>query len=134
MAAALLHDTVEDTETSWDELRGEFGDEIADIVLELTDTKWIATKTRKRLQVQRAPASSKRAKLVELADKICNLRDILASPPRGWSIERKQEYFDWAKEVVDRLRGTNAKLEQRFDDIYARRPERKSGRDGRKAE
>lgn len=128
LAAALLHDTIEDTETTWDELRGEFGDEIADIVLELTDTKWIGMKTRKRLQVQRAPGSSKRAKLVELADKICNLRDILASPPRGWSNERKQEYFDWAKEVVDRVRGTNAKLERRFDEIYAQRPMKKISR------
>jgi len=62
------------------------------------------------------------AKLVKLADKICNLRDILASPPTDWAIERKREYFDWAKKVIDQLRGTNTKLERRFDQLYRQRP------------
>jgi len=122
IAAALLHDTLEDTETSWQELRGEFGEEIADIVLEVTDTKWIDKKLRKRLQVAKARHSSERARLVKLADKICNLRDFGSRAPAGWSLQRKREYFDWAKEVIDRLRGTHAGLERRFDDVYALRP------------
>ena len=122
IAAALLHDTIEDTETSWQELRGEFGEEVADVVLEVTDTKWLDKTTRKRLQVQKAGASSNPAKLVKLADKICNLRDILASPPANWSLERRQQYFDWAKEVVDRIRGTHPELERRFDEVFAQRP------------
>ena len=80
IAAALLHDTLEDTETSWQELRGEFGEEIADVVLEVTDTNWIKKAVRKRLQVARATHSSDRAKLVKLTDKICNVRDIAAHP------------------------------------------------------
>jgi GTP diphosphokinase / guanosine-3',5'-bis(diphosphate) 3'-diphosphatase len=122
IAAALLHDTIEDTETTWQELRGAFGEEIAEVVLEVTDTKWLDSATRKRLQVQKALASSKRAKLVKLADKICNLRDILASPPAKWSLERRQKYFDWAKEVVDRIRGVHPDLERRFDEVFAQRP------------
>ena len=122
IAAALLHDTLEDTETSWHELRGEFGEEIADVVLEVTDTKWIRKAVRKRLQVARAAHSSDHAKLVKLADKICNVRDIGAHPPAGWTLERKRQYFDWAKEVVDQIRGTHAELEQRFDDVYALKP------------
>jgi GTP diphosphokinase / guanosine-3',5'-bis(diphosphate) 3'-diphosphatase len=122
LAAALLHDTIEDTQTTWQELRGEFGEDIADIVLEVTDTKWLNKDTRKRLQVQKAPKSSQRAKLVKLADKICNLRDMLASPPANWSLDRRQQYFDWAKDVVDRIRGTHPKLERRFDEICVRRP------------
>jgi len=59
---------------------------------------------------------------VKLADKICNLRDITASPPAGWSIQRKQEYFDWAKEVADRLRGVHPGLEHLFDKAYDGRP------------
>jgi guanosine-3',5'-bis(diphosphate) 3'-pyrophosphohydrolase len=122
LAAALLHDTIEDTETSYEELRGQFGDEIAEIVLEVTDTKWIDKAVRKRLQISKAGHASERAKLVKLADKICNLRDIIASPPAAWSTERKREYFDWAKRVVDQVRGTNSKLEQHFDSIYRQRP------------
>jgi len=122
IAAALLHDTLEDTETSWQELRGDFGEEIADVVLEVTDTKWIRKEVRKRLQVARAARSSDKAKLVKLADKICNVRDVAAHPPAGWSLERKRQYFDWAKEVVDQIRGTHAELEQRFDDVYALKP------------
>ena len=122
IAAALLHDTVEDTETSWQELRGEFGDPIADIVLEVTDVQWLKKVVRKRLQVAKAKHASKRARLVKLADKICNLRDVAARPPANWSLERRQEYFEWAKEVVDKLRGTHPGLERRFDDAYALKP------------
>lgn len=122
IAAALLHDTLEDTETSWQELRGEFGEEIADIVLEVTDTQWIKKELRKRLQVAKARHSSEAARLVKLADKICNVRDLGTRAPDGWSLERKRQYFDWAKEVVDRLRGTHVELERRFDEVYALRP------------
>ncbi len=122
IAAALLHDTLEDTETSWQELRGEFGEEIADIVLEVTDTKWIRKELRKRLQVAKAKHSSEQARLVKLADKICNVRDLGTRAPAGWSLERIRQYYDWAREVVDRLRGTHAELERRFDEVYSLRP------------
>lgn len=122
VAAALLHDTIEDTETTEQELRGEFGDVIERVVAEVTDVKWVDWRTRKRVQVARAAASSQEAKLVKLADKICNLRDMVAHPPRGWSLERRQRYFDWAKEVVDQLRGVHPQLERRFDEVYALRP------------
>jgi guanosine-3',5'-bis(diphosphate) 3'-pyrophosphohydrolase len=122
LAAALLHDTIEDTETSWQELRGAFGDEVADVVLEVTDVKWTKKSLRKRLQVARARHASERAKLVKLADKIVNLRDVASHPPASWSLERRQEYFDWAKEVIDRLRGAHPELERRFDEAYALKP------------
>jgi GTP diphosphokinase / guanosine-3',5'-bis(diphosphate) 3'-diphosphatase len=122
IAAALLHDTIEDTETSYDELRGAFGEEVADCVVEVTDVKFLGKEARKRLQVAKAARASARAQQVKLADKICNLRDILASPPAGWSLSRRQKYFDWAKEVVDNARGVNPKLERMFDRLYRQRP------------
>jgi guanosine-3',5'-bis(diphosphate) 3'-pyrophosphohydrolase len=122
LAAALLHDTLEDTETTYEELRGQFGDEIADVVVEVTDTKWLSREARKQLQISKASHSSTQARAVKIADKICNLRDILASPPEGWALERKQGYFDWAKEVVDGVRGAHPELERRFDALYRQRP------------
>lgn len=122
LAAALLHDTIEDTETDYEELRGQFGDDVAEIVAEVTDTKWLQKASRKRLQISKAARASSGAKLVKLADKISNLRDIIASPPADWSAERKREYFDWAKQVVDQIRGENARLERRFDQLYRQRP------------
>jgi len=122
IAAALLHDTVEDTETTLQELRGEFGDDVAEIVVEVTDVKWLKKTLRKRLQVAKARHASERARLVKLADKICNLRDVAAHPPAGWSLERRREYFEWAKEVVDKLRGTHEGLERAFDKAYALKP------------
>lgn len=122
LAAALLHDTIEDTETTWQELRGEFGTEVADIVAEVTDTKWVGKVARKQIQVSRAGNASHRAKLVKIADKIANLRDIISSPPADWTDERKRQYFDWARSVIDRLRGTNERLERRFDALYRQLP------------
>jgi GTP diphosphokinase / guanosine-3',5'-bis(diphosphate) 3'-diphosphatase len=122
LCAAILHDTVEDTETSLEELVEQFGAEIAGLVAEVTDDKSLDKARRKQLQIEHAPELSAKAKLVKLADKICNLRDMASSPPASWSLERKREYFDWAKRVVDGLRGTNPALEQLFDRAYAARP------------
>lgn len=115
VAAALLHDTVEDTDTTAEELRRLFGNEITAIVLEVTDDKSLPKAERKRLQIEHAPHLTPRAKLVKLADKICNLRDIRRTPPAGWSLDRRQEYLDWACRVVDGLRGTQSSLEALFD-------------------
>ena len=123
LCAALLHDTIEDTETTPEELEREFGPRIADIVIELTDNKMLKKRTRKRMQIAHAASASRQAKLVKLADKICNLRDVNARPPASWDLERRREYFDWAKTVVDRLRGADARLEAAFDRAYAQRPE-----------
>ena len=117
LCAAILHDTLEDTETTETELRDHFGDTIAMIVLEVTDDKKLPKEQRKQLQIDHAPHISHEAKLVKLADKICNLRDMLSAPPKDWPIERKQAYFQWAEYVVAGLRGTNAQLEKIFDGL-----------------
>jgi guanosine-3',5'-bis(diphosphate) 3'-pyrophosphohydrolase len=122
ICAALLHDTIEDTETTASELEAEFGAVVRDIVLEVTDDKLLPKTERKRLQIEHAAHASPKAKLVKLADKISNLRDIAASPPANWSLQRQQEYFEWAKAVIDGVRGANAKLEAAFDEAYARKP------------
>jgi GTP diphosphokinase / guanosine-3',5'-bis(diphosphate) 3'-diphosphatase len=119
LCAALLHDTIEDTNTTADELRVAFGEVITSVVLEVTDDKNLDKAERKRLQVERAHELSKRAKLVKLADKICNVYDMVAAPPAKWTQERKRDYLAWAKDVVDRLRGTHSSLETIFDDVYA---------------
>ncbi len=121
LCAAVLHDTIEDTETTIDELRALFGDQVAAVVLEVTDDKLLGKALRKQLQIEHAPHISPQAKLVKLADKISNVRDILTSPPADWSPERKQAYFDWAASVVAGLRGVHPGLEGVFDGLYARR-------------
>ena len=129
LCAALLHDTVEDTKTTSEELTQVFGKLISGIVMEVTDNKRIAKAKRKHLQIEHAAHASHQAKLVKLADKISNLRDIVASPPVGWNIQRKQKYFDWAKEVIDQVSGTNADLEMIFDGIYKKGPTSLSNHD-----
>jgi guanosine-3',5'-bis(diphosphate) 3'-pyrophosphohydrolase len=122
LAAALLHDTIEDTATTADELRAEFGARIAAMVEEVTDDQSLPKADRKRLQIEHAGALSAGAKLVKLADKICNLRDVAERPPAKWDLQRRQEYFEWAKRVIDGLRGTHPKLEAAFDAAYLRKP------------
>jgi guanosine-3',5'-bis(diphosphate) 3'-pyrophosphohydrolase len=100
---------------------------VAGVVAEVTDDKSLPKARRKRLQVEHAAKASGRAKLVKLADKICNLEDILESPPADWTVERKREYFDWAKEVVDQVGAVNAPLRRRFDRLYRKRPKEPAG-------
>ena len=123
LTCAILHDTVEDTETTAEELTQHFGQQICDIVLEVSDDANLCKKDRKQEQINHAAMLSDEAKLVKLADKICNLRDVADNPPAGWGIERRQEYFDWALAVIDGLRGIHPGLEAIFDQAYARRPE-----------
>jgi len=126
LAAALLHDTIEDTDTSLEELRAEFGERIAGMVAEVTDDQALPKAERKRLQIEHAAGISDGAKLVKLADKICNLRDVADRPPARWDLQRRQEYFEWARQVIDRLRGAPGdsmrRLEAAFDIAYDRKP------------
>jgi len=122
ICASLLHDTIEDTRTTAAEIRKLFGAKVARVVVEVTDDKTKDKAVRKRLQIEHAPHISREAKLVKLADKICNLRDMAASPPKTWPKSRVREYFDWAKAVVDALRGVHPRLETIFDDAYAGKP------------
>ena len=123
LCAAVLHDTIEDTETTSEELQAIFGPKVASVVMEVTDDKSLEKSLRKQRQVEHAPHISTEAKLVKLADKISNLRDIIASPPADWSAERKQAYFDWAAKVVAGVRGVHPGLESVFDGLLARQAE-----------
>jgi guanosine-3',5'-bis(diphosphate) 3'-pyrophosphohydrolase len=122
LQAAILHDTIEDTETTYEELVRHFGAAVADVVAECTDDKNLGKAERKALQVAHAPHRSARAALVKIADKTCNLRDVAASPPAEWSLQRKREYFDWALNVVDALPPTSPTLRAAFDAAYAAKP------------
>jgi (p)ppGpp synthase/HD superfamily hydrolase len=118
--AALLHDTIEDTGVTAAELVQRFGQDVADLVAELTDDKSLPKAERKRLQIEHAPKMSARAQTIKLADKISNLRGILTSPPIDWKYERKRQYFDWGKSVVDALSAPNPILKAEFEKTYRR--------------
>jgi guanosine-3',5'-bis(diphosphate) 3'-pyrophosphohydrolase len=119
MAAGILHDVIEDTDTSPEELEREFGPEICGIVSELTDDKELPKLVRKRLQIEHAAYLSTPARYVKIADKISNLDDMIHSPPAGWSLARREEYVLWAGKVIDGVRGCNQALERCFDRLFA---------------
>lgn len=119
LQAALLHDTIEDTETTAEELEELFGPQVRAVVQEVTDDKSLAKEERKRLQVEHASRLSERAKLVKLGDKICNALDVGGNPPATWSRERRVEYLGWTEAVVSGCRGVHAALEARYDDVLA---------------
>ncbi len=111
LIAALLHDTIEDTETSADEIESRFGSTVLALVLEVTDDKTLEKADRKRLQIEKAPTKSSLAKQLKLADKICNVRDLTVESPAGWPIARKLGYVEWAEKVVEGCKGINAQLD-----------------------
>jgi guanosine-3',5'-bis(diphosphate) 3'-pyrophosphohydrolase len=120
LLAAILHDIVEDTKTSLSEIAGRFGPEVAGLVAEVTDDKSLPKQVRKQLQIEHAADSSPRAKQLKIADKICNIRDILATPPADWPLKRRIGYLDWCERVVAGCRGVNPKLDVVFDETVAR--------------
>ncbi|KAF2074775.1 hypothetical protein CYY_003921 [Polysphondylium violaceum] len=119
LQAALLHDTVEDTNTTKDELVKEFGQKVADIVMDVTDDKSLPKVERKKHQVEHAAHISREAKLVKLSDKLYNLSDILGNAPPFWTVSVIQGYFVWGKAVVNQIRGTNKALEEKLDQVFA---------------
>ncbi|MBI3828145.1 MAG: bifunctional (p)ppGpp synthetase/guanosine-3',5'-bis(diphosphate) 3'-pyrophosphohydrolase [Planctomycetes bacterium] len=117
LQAALLHDTLEDTQTTPEELEQHFGRDVMLLVQEMTDDKSLPKQERKRLQIINAPHKSPRAKQIKIADKICNLMDITPAQPADWPLQRKLEYLDWAEKVVAGCRGCNPGLEAHFDAV-----------------
>ena len=118
--AGLLHDTIEDTHTTADELTERFGETVCGYVLEVTDEKGLPIARRKELQIEHAPHMSHGAKTVKLADKISNIRDVIENPAVDWDIVRHRKYVEWGVNVVAGLRGANAHLEEYFDELVAR--------------
>jgi (p)ppGpp synthase/HD superfamily hydrolase len=119
LQAALLHDTLEDTQTTPVELEALFGPAVRQVVADLTDNTHLPKAEHKRSEIAHAPHLSVRAKVVKLADKISNIRSIIHTPPAAWSLERKREYCDWSERVVAGCRGHKAALEQAYDEVVA---------------
>lgn len=117
LMAAILHDTIEDTETTSRELEERFGTEVCQLVLEVTDDKQLPKAERKRLQVEHAPLRSDKAKTIKLGDKIANVRDVTITPPADWPTARRREYLDWTEQVVRGCRGANPALETFYDEV-----------------
>lgn len=119
IAAAILHDTVEDAGVTVLELTERFGSEVAAVVSELTDNKLLPKDERKRLQIVNAPGKSARAAKVKMADKIANLRDVANDPPTDWDLARRLQYFDWSNEVVSALPKVSPRLSALFEQAHA---------------
>jgi GTP diphosphokinase / guanosine-3',5'-bis(diphosphate) 3'-diphosphatase len=117
IAAAILHDTIEDTSATPEEIEALFGKEVLSLVQEVSDDKRLPKEVRKQLQIEHAPHISIRAKEIKLADKLCNVHDILYSPPSGWPLQRRIEYLNWTEKVVAGLRGANKGLEDLYDEV-----------------
>ncbi|MEO7674186.1 MAG: HD domain-containing protein [Pyrinomonadaceae bacterium] len=120
LIAAILHDTIEDTETTKEELAELFGERVCGFVLEVTDDNSLPSEVRKQLQIEHAPHLSKEAKQIKLADKISNIRDVIENPAIDWDEDRKLKYVEWGTTVVAGLRGVNNELEAYFDEVVAK--------------
>jgi (p)ppGpp synthase/HD superfamily hydrolase len=119
LQGAILHDTIEDTKTTREELEEEFGLEVRRVVEEVTDDKQLPKVERKRLQIEHAPHLSEDACQIKIADKISNVRAVTVAPPAEWSLERRQEYLNWTERVVAGCRGCNAALEDLYDQVLS---------------
>jgi guanosine-3',5'-bis(diphosphate) 3'-pyrophosphohydrolase len=119
ICAALLHDTIEDTQTTEKEIEDIFGTKVKDYVVELTDNMELSADRRKEMQAKSFPHKSTGAKLIKLCDKISNVSDVIHDPPVFWTHSRRLRYLDSAEQLLDAIRGTNENLERKLDEIIA---------------
>lgn len=119
LAAAILHDTIEDTDTTRAELARVFGNDIAALVAELTDEPGLTWQQRKRQEIDHAPHLSFRAKMIKIVDKMCNVSDTITNPPGEWTLSRRRDYLEFAELVADGCRGANPALDEEFDRVMA---------------
>ena len=117
LAAALLHDTLEDTKTEPEDLEAEFGKKVCEYVLDVSDDKTLPKDERKRRQIEHAKQISKGAALIKLGDKISNVTDVINNPPEDWDINRRKEYLDWAEKVIENCPKVNDRMENKFQEI-----------------
>ena len=117
LMAAVLHDTIEDTETTPEELEAQFGAEVCRLVEEVTDDKGLEKQVRKQLQIEHAPGLSRGAKIIKISDLSCNLADIIENPPATWAKERRSDYLNWTERVIAGCRGVNDALERHYDQL-----------------
>lgn len=118
IAAAILHDVIEDTDATATDIENVFNKRVAGLVMEVTDNKAESRDIRKAAQIKNAPNLSHDAKLIRIADKICNIQDVCGLDAPDWNYERKYEYLEWAKAVVDQITGTHEALENMFYDEH----------------
>lgn len=117
LLAAVLHDTIEDTDTGQEEILQLFGIQVLNLVLEVTDNPHLSKPARKQLQIQNLPDMSTGAKCIRLADKISNMLDITFHPPLNWSPQRCAEYIDWSEQILVGCKGINTDLEYKFQQV-----------------
>ena len=117
VAAGWLHDTIEDTETTCEELAKKFSERVASLVVECTDDMRLSKAERRRLQVVDAPKKSASAKLIKIADKVSNIGARIHSHPTAEERGDLADYTGWAERVVAGCRGCNAWLDTTFDDM-----------------
>ena len=124
LVAAILHDTIEDTETTADEIEDQFGSAVAALVIEVTDDKSLTSSERKRLEIEHAPHLTAGAKQIKLADKISNVADTESNPPSSWSRQRRRDYLDFAEQIALGCRGINKALDAEFARVLAQARDR----------
>ncbi|MFK4653603.1 (p)ppGpp synthase/HD superfamily hydrolase [Bradyrhizobium japonicum] len=119
VAAGWLHDAIEDTETTREELAQKFSDRVASLVVECTDDMSLPKPERRRRQIVDAPKKSAGAKLIKIADKISNIGARIHSDPSAEERDDLADYTGWAEQVVAGCRGGNSWLDAKFDDAVS---------------
>lgn len=102
LVGAVLHDTIEDTSATYEEILELFGEEVADVVLEVSDNKSLPKLERKKFQVSKISKKSFAARMIKIADKLSNSADLLVDPPVGWSSVQINGYIKWSEEICNR--------------------------------
>lgn len=121
IAAAWLHDSLEDTSVTLIDIENEFGAEVMETVKGLTDAddlSGLSNAERKPKQAERIKDKNQSVKRIKIADQISNIRFVTTDPKQKWSFESNKDYIVGAKLITDQCRGISNVLDELFDVEY----------------
>ncbi len=117
LSAALLHDVMDETGTTYEEIENRYGKIVSQYVQEMTVKKELTLKEQKKYQIIQAFHQTPSVAVIKLSDKLSNLKTLAQTPPASWSRDRIDQYFQWAQSVIENLPEANSFLKQAVKDV-----------------
>jgi len=119
LITALLHDVMDDTQTTYEQITSLYGTKVSSYLEEMTSKQGLSLKEQKKQQIMQAFRQNPSVAIIKLSDKLSNLKTLATSPPPSWSRDRIDQYFQWAQTVIENLPESNQLLKKAVKNVIS---------------